>query len=194
MKHSYRRKSIIQNHLLNYFKKLIYCGLLVCLTIFLAACGFHLQGKLQLAKPLQRVYLETNNPYGALTRALQLSFQMSHATLVATPEEAVTKLIIIQDVNSQTLISVNSTTQTRQYNLTVTVTFAISDKHGRLIFPPQTLTEARAITIQSNQILGSSNEANLYYQQMRNTLATAIMNRIASKDITAVINQYSYSS
>ena len=41
--------------------------------------------------------------------------------------------------------------------------------------------------MQSNQILGSSNEANLFYQQMRRTLAYAIMNRIASQEVTQQI-------
>ncbi len=53
----------------------------------------------------------------------------------------------------------------------------------------QTLEETRSITVQSNQILGSSNEATLFYQQMRRTLAYAIMNRIASKEVTRMVTK-----
>ena len=50
-----------------------------------------------------------------------------------------------------------------------------SSKHARLRYNPAS-------------ILGSSNEANLFYQQMRRTLAYAIMNRIASKEVTNIVN------
>ena len=51
------------------------------------------------------------------------------------------------------------------------------------------MQETRPATVQSDQILGSSNERNLAYQQMRRGLAYAIMHRIASKDVTNMINK-----
>lgn len=84
-------------------------------------------------------------------------------------------------------MSSNSTQQTRQYNLSVLVEFEINTAQGEVLVGKQTLTESKPITFQSNQLLGSSNEAVLFYQQMRRTLAYAIMNRIASKEITTII-------
>lgn len=162
--------------------------------LLLGSCGFHLQGNLQLAPPLHRMYIQSSDPYGYLARSLQQYLKMSHVCLVATAAQADTVLIILQDSNSQKLLSVNSTQQTRQYNLYVTVVFEITDSNGRIIVPPQALSEVRVITIQSNQVLGSSNEANLFYQQMRRSLAGAIMNRIASKDITTMIYKNTPSS
>jgi outer membrane lipopolysaccharide assembly protein LptE/RlpB len=113
---------------------------------------------------------------------------MSHVQLTQTAHEATTTLVIMQDESSQSLLSVNGTQQTRQYLLRVTVVFEILDKNGQTIVPAQTLTETKVITIQSNQILGSSNEANLYYLQMRSRLAYAIMLRIASDQVTRMID------
>lgn len=157
-------------------------------AIMLTACGFHLQGKKQLAPPLQRMYLQTSDPYGYLARNLQDYLKMSDVQLVATPAEATTVLVISQDSVSQVLLAPSGSLQTRQYKLTVTVTFQVTTNKGEVIVPPQTLTEERPITIQSNQILGSSNEVNLYYQQMRRALTYAIMNRIASTEITTLVN------
>lgn len=169
----------------NYF--LSRCCVL-CLSILLTSCGFHLQGEVQLAPPLHRLYLQTADPYGYLARNLQEYLKLSNVQLVSTKEEAQTVLAILQDSNGQQLLSVSGTQQTRQYHLTVTLVFEITDANGRVIVPAQTLTETRTITVQSNQILGSSNEANLYYQQMRRSLAYALMNRIASKEISAMID------
>jgi LPS-assembly lipoprotein len=163
--------------------------IIFCLTTLLTSCGFHLQGEMPLAPPLHHLYLQTPDPYGQLARDLEDYLKMSHVTLVATPAEATAILVIRQDYVKQTLLSVSGTQQTRQYNLIVTVEFEVTDQHGAYMIPLQRLSESKAITVQSDQILGSSNEASLYYQQMRRALAYAIMNRIASKDITQLINQ-----
>jgi len=162
--------------------------LLLCLTLLITSCGFHLQGNVQLAKPLHHLYLQTADPYGHFSRDLKQYLKMSNVVLASSPAEAETTLVILQDESSQTLIGVNGTQQTRQYALRVTIVFEITDKNGQTIVPNQTLSETRAITIQSNQILGSSNQANLYYLQMRRSLAFALINRIASLEVTNMIN------
>jgi LPS-assembly lipoprotein len=134
------------------------------------------------------MYLETHDPYGQLARNLRQALKMSNVKLVATPEEADTILSITHDDTSQTMLSVSGTQLIRQYRLTVTVGFTINNAKGVIILGPQTLAESRVITIQSSLILGSSNEAHTYYQQMRRTLAYAIMNRISSKDVTNIVN------
>lgn len=167
-------------------KKCLFVGLLCTV---LAGCGFRLQGDTKLAPPLQRMSLETPDPYGQLARNLQQALKMSKVALVDS-KQATTILNITQDEATQEFLSVSGTTQTRQYNLRVTVTFDITDSNGAEIIAPLALSETRVITVQSNQILGSSNEATLFYQQMRRNLAYAIMNRISSKEVTKQINDY----
>ena len=168
-------------------KKMIRPVLLACLTLLTVACGFHLQGEMHLAKPLQHLYLETSDPYGQLARDLRQYLKMSNVQLAQTQSEATAILNIAHDETSETLVSVGGTQQTRQYSLKVTVMFEITDKNGRTLVPMQTLSESRSITVQSNQVLGSSNEATLYYQQMRRRLAYAIMTRIASAEVTKLV-------
>lgn len=165
-------------------RKLLHAILLLCLGCVITGCGFHLQGETQLAPPLHRLYLQTSDPYGQLARSLQQYLKLSRVQLVSSPQEATTILNILHDDTSQELLSVSGTQQTRQYTLKVTVTFEINDAAGRTLVRPQTLSESRTITVQSNQVLGSSNEASLFYQQMRRTLAYAIIKRIASREIS----------
>jgi len=162
---------------------------LLGMALLVTACQFHLQGGMHLAPPLRRLYLQTSDPYGSLVRYLSQYCKMSNVELASSPKEATTILVILKDTNSQSLLSVSGTQQTRQYNLITSVSFEITDAKGQLLVPPQTLTEARAITVQSNQILGSSNESVQFYQQMHRSLAYAIMNRLASQEVSqAVMN------
>ncbi len=159
------------------------------MTCCLSACGFHLQGETNLATPLHRMYLQAQDPYGPLARYLQDYLKMSHVQLVAAPDLANSILVIENDRNSQSLLSVSATQQTRQYNLSVNVTFSVTNKNGRVIIAPQSFTETRALTIQSSQVLGSSNEAANIYQQIRRSLAAAIINRLSSQEITDTLNK-----
>lgn len=169
-------------------KKIRYVFFFLNIAIFLAGCGFHLQGEATLAPPLHRMFLRTPDPYGHLASYLEEYLKMSNVNLVATPLQASTILDILKDHTSQDLLSVSSTQQTRQYNLKTIVIFQITDANGRIIVGPQIMSESRVITVQASQILGSSNETYMIYQQMRRTLAYAIMNRIASKEVTRLIN------
>jgi LPS-assembly lipoprotein len=155
----------------------------------LGGCGFHLRGETQLAPALHSLYIQSIDPYGVLVKELEQSLKMSKVKIAASSAEAESTLVISNDSTAQDLLSVGGTQQTRQYKLSVIVVFYVNDAKGRTILEPQSLTESRVITIQSNQILGSSNEANLYFQQMRRTLASAIMYRLSSRQVTSLINK-----
>lgn len=167
-------------------------AILIVLTTLLSACGFHAQGELVLAPPLHRLYLKTSDPYGRLARDLKEYLKASNVQLVSSPQEAETILTIMHELDSQELLSVSGTQQTRQYNLMTTVTFDISNNKGMVFIDNQKLSETRTITVQSNQILGSTNEANLFYEQMRRALAYDIMNRLASRQVTEAIMSTPY--
>lgn len=169
-------------------KKALLAMTSMLLMLSLTSCGFHLRGEMPLAQPLHNLYVQSTDPYGILMRNLQQSLKMSNVHLTDKPTDATTILSITHDDTDQQLLSVSGTQQTRQYKLIVTVVFEVTDNLGRSIIGPQALAESRIITVQSNQILGSSSEANLYFQQMRRALASAIMYRLSSQEITTSIN------
>jgi LPS-assembly lipoprotein len=153
----------------------------------LTGCGFHLRGQVPLAPPLKKIYLQTDDPYGQLSRNLRQYLKYSGAELTDSPQTADTVLAILREFNTEQLLSIGGTQQTRQYNITLTVNFQITDPQGRILVPPQTLSETRALTILSNQILGGSNEENNLFVQMRRAIVYDIMNRLASRDVTILV-------
>lgn len=163
---------------------LLTMALLSCL---LASCGFHLRGVVELPPAFQRIYVQSEDPYSQVVKNLKRTLQFSGAKLTNTAKEANIILEILHEDKSEQLLSVGSTQETRQYNLVLSVTFALTDANGKTILSPQTVSEIRAITIQVNQILGGNNEANNLYQQMRSAIASNIMNRLASKNVTDLL-------
>ena len=156
-------------------------------TLFLSACGFHLRGEAPLSPSLKNLYIQTADPYGALTRNLRVYLKTSGVELTDSPQSARTILHIISDTQSQQLLSVSGLQQTRQYNLLLTVVFEVTTPKGTILVPPQTLTESRILTTLSDQILSSTNEQTTLYQQMRLAIVYDIINRLSSHDVTNLL-------
>ena len=157
---------------------------LFIIVTLLSSCGFHLRGQMTLAPPLHRVYLQAPEIYEPLARYLRQSLKMSGVYLASSPKDAITILEIIKETESEPLLSVSNTQQTRQYDLVLTVTFQITSPEGRILIPPQTVSEKRTLTVQTNQVLATTNEAASLFRQMRIAIAYDIMSLLASQNLS----------
>src|SRR5579864_4823458 len=101
--------------------------LMIVLCFCLISCGFHTRGAMILPPPLRTLYLQTNDPYGQLTKNLTLYLKMSGVHLTKTPAEASSILDILGEKTSEQLLNISGTQATRQYNLTLTVNYRITD-------------------------------------------------------------------
>jgi LPS-assembly lipoprotein len=168
----------------SFFRHCILVIFLVC-----TGCGFQPRGSVPLSTPLQNLYLETQDPYGQLSRNLRQYFRTSGVHLATSAKDASTVLHILKEEITQQLLSVSGTQQTRQYNLILTVTFQLENSKGVDLTPPQTVSETRTLTIQTSQILGGSNEASQMYTQMRLAIVYDIISRLSSQEITDILTK-----
>lgn len=162
--------------------------LLFIILFFITSCGFHLREPIQLAPSLQNIFIQTSDPYGQLTHHLQQTLKASNIQVSASSKNATAVLDILKEDTNQELLSVGGTQLTRQYKLILTVTFQITDPNGKILVPPTTLSETSTLPIQSNQILGGSNEANNLFAQMRQAIVYNILNRLASPEVTSLVS------
>jgi LPS-assembly lipoprotein len=166
--------------------------ILMLIFIALTSCGYHLRGAFPMAAPLHHLYIKTSDPYGQLARDLRQSLKVSNLKIVDKPENATAILDILDEQDTQQLVSISGTQRIQQYNLIINVNFQVTDTHGKVLVPAQSVNETRALTIKADQILGGSNEANNLYQQMRQAIVFDSMNRLSSKDITALLGGIYY--
>ncbi len=159
----------------------------ILLCLCLSSCGFHQRTAPTLSPPLQTIYIQTNDPYGQLTKNLHLYLKMSGVHLAKTQSDATSTLEILSENTSEQLLNISGTQSTRQYNLTLTVTYRIMDNRGNVLVDTQTATETRPLTINANQMLSGSNQAVSLYQQMRQVIIYDIISRLASRDITTLL-------
>lgn len=164
-------------------------SLFFMLLFMLTGCGFKLRDSFSFSSPIRHLYIETNTPYSLLTANLKQFFKRTSVHVTSSAKEADIILNILNEKETQPLISISSTQQTREYNLTVSITFQLKDRSGKIIVPQETMSESRTFTIQSSQILSGSNEAYGLYQQLWQALVYTVANRLASKEIAAQINK-----
>lgn len=155
----------------------------------LISCGFHLRGQVNLSPALQSLYIKTRTPYSDFTQNLRRYLKMSNVHLTDSAASATTVLQILSENSGQSLSGVNSTLQTRQYNLTLTINFQITDPNGTVLIPQLVATETRTLTVNSNQVLAGSNQADALNQDMRRAVIFDIMNILSSKNVTDVLNK-----
>jgi len=163
-------------------------GIFMCLMLLLTGCGFHLRGAEPLAPPFHHLYLQSNDPYSELTRYLKQSLKLSQVDFASTATSS-SLILNITEQQTQQLLGVGGTQQTRLYNLSLIVTYEITDPQGKILVPVEKITENRTVTIQASQVLGGSNEESNLYQQMRRAAVFDIMLRLASPKTTAAVNQ-----
>ena len=154
-----------------------------------SGCGFHLRAPTSLSPALQKPYVVSPSPNSSLTRSLLKNFRLAGATPVETPRAASAVFTILGEQQSQTLLSVSSTQSSRQYRLLLSITFQITRPDGSILVGPQTLSESQVLTMNSDQILSSSNETQVLYQQIRIALVRNIMNRLTSEEISAILTE-----
>lgn len=162
---------------------ILFLFILFCLV----GCGFHLRGQMNFPPSLHRIYLQSKDPYGQLSKNIKLYLRMSGIYVADNPKDATTILDILNESQNQVLQNVSGTMSTRQYNLVLTVVFQVTDKYGAILMPPQSVSETRPITILANQILGGSNEQAVLFQQMRQAIVYTIMTRLASHDVKQML-------
>lgn len=159
--------------------KIRYCFLLL-LCASLVACGFHLRGKTKLPPQLQRIYIESLHPYAEFEQHLRRYLRDNGANLVdsASDANAIIKLSSTDIRQTSTGISANS--QTREYTLSLNVTFEIILANGRTL-PKQSVSSKRQYTSSVNQMLSNDLQSERLQANMYDEAAYFLTNRLASE-------------
>jgi LPS-assembly lipoprotein len=159
-------------------KKLTIASMLLSLFVVLTACGFKLRGDVELPLVLQDTYIQSEDPFTGMARALRTLLKQSGANLLETKEAASAILAISHERSENRILSVGSSGKATEYELFDEVTFSLSDRDGKVLIEPQTLRMTRDLVFDQNELLGKLSEAEGIHRQMRASLARQIITRI----------------
>jgi LPS-assembly lipoprotein len=153
--------------------------LVVSLAGFLvAACGFHLQGSVELPSVMGHTYIESANPDGLLTRKLTRALQNSGSVVTAERAAATAVLRLLKDDAGQRVLSVSARGVPEEYELYHTVRFSLEGGGGTLLEPYET-TVTRDYSFDPTEVLGKAQEAEYLEDAMVDDIVQLVLRRLS---------------
>ena len=161
------------------FKIQRFIVLLTAISLLLSGCGFHLRGSKDFSAQIKSLLIEGTPQHSELGRELRQAFSAAKVSVVEDKFAAELVLVIRQDKKSKRVISLDSSGQPNQYELSYQVQFLLVNKEGTERLPLQTVRLQREYIFDPNLILAKSSEEQRLQQDMLRQAVDQILRRVA---------------
>jgi LPS-assembly lipoprotein len=145
----------------------------------LGACGFHLQGRLQLPPVLAAAWIDPHDSQSDFYLALRAALRVSGTTLPESATTGAATIRILQDELSERVLTVSAQNIPTAYELTYSVRFSVSANGAELI-APETQAASREYSFDEAALLAKDRERETLAAALADELAARVMRRLAS--------------
>lgn len=151
----------------------------ILVVFFLSACGFHLRGSGSIPNWLDNVTIISENNDKQFVSILQSRLEGTKAQINPDPALAQYWIIINEVSLSQQIMSVGSSTNPRQYTLTLVVDFIVKTHKGQVVKASGKISVSRDLILNNNRILGSKDEEHIIIGEMKQDAVTQMMSQLS---------------
>ena len=160
------------------------------LFLLISSCGFHLRGHVSIPLELKTLFLQSNTPYAAFEQTIRARLRSYNIKLTNTAADAPLTLAILSTQWQKTPGAFSTNLTTRQYTLSLTVTYQVLASNGTVVIPASSVTATTAFTIDSSQLLSSTDLGQQYHDNMQEDAASRLMSQLVSKNNRHAIDKY----
>ena len=153
--------------------------LLVLTALLSSGCGYHLRGEANLPPEMQKTRLIIDDEYSTLARRLRVMLERNGVEFVAA-DQATAILEIPQNQIVTEVLTIADNARVREYRVTATVKFRLTDTRGQELIGWQTLRQSREISFDEQRILASSREQEYLREDLAETMAQLLVARLES--------------
>ncbi len=154
------------------------CALLG-LTMVCAACGFQLREDSELPPEMAHTRMVIDDEYSTLARRVRVLLTQSGVTF-SDKKNATAILEIPTNRVVTEVLTVGDNARVREYRVTYTVKFRVTDTQGHEIIPIQTMRQSREISFDEQKILAASREQEYLKEDLAETLARLLVQRLGT--------------
>lgn len=122
-----------------------------------------------------------DDEYSILARRVQVLLEQSGATFVASKEATAFLEIPTNSVVTEVL-TVSDNARVREFRISHTVKFRVTDGNGHVIIPLQTIRQSRELSFDEQKILATTREQEYLKLDLAETLARILVMRLGSAD------------
>ena len=154
-------------------------SLAVLVLLGLAACGFHLQGRMPLPDSIRRVHVEAQDEQSDFVRALRASLIASGAELVDRPQPTAATVSIAQDRITERVLTVSARNIPTDYELTYEVEVGVRGA-GRELMAPEEINLSRVYSFDEAKLLAKDREKAILQEALARDLAGVVLRRLST--------------
>jgi len=158
-------------------KALLRATSLVLISLTFASCGFALRGSESTALSPETVFVRSSQENAQLTQALQASLMEAQLQLVDSASQAHYVVSVGPEDFSSSTATVNGRARAAQYTLRLSVELAL-DMQDQNLLQAERIAVERSYFEDTANIAGSTREADILRDEMRQELVNQILNRL----------------
>ena len=151
---------------------------MVVSVLTLSACGFKLRGEANLPAALQRVHVQSADPFSPLKRDLDAALARSGAKVEDNSGDGVAEITLANVSLAPVVRSVGASAFVNEFSMVYHVEFAIADGAGKSLLPLQTIEHSREFTFDQSQAIGTNVEQDEIKKEMERDMVRTVMRKV----------------
>ena len=148
----------------------------------LSACGYHLRGELALPPGMERVHVESSDPFGPLKRNVEKALERSGAKIESAPGDGIAEVSLTGVSIAPIVRSVSSNARVNEFTMLYHVELQITDGTGKVLMPKQVIEQSRVFTFDQTQAIGTGAEQDEIKKEMEREMTQAVVRRVDSAE------------
>jgi len=141
-----------------------------------SGCGFQLRGS--HAIPYRSIYVDAPRDSSA-ARQLANALRSRGIALPENARDADAVLKLFEEKQTRSILSLSGGGRVSEYRLNYTLSYSLTDKEGREVYPAATIQSSRDFTYDDNQYLAKSAEEKFLYRDLQDDAVQQILRRLA---------------
>lgn len=150
------------------------------IAALLSACGFHLRSAADTNLPFKTIYLgfPESSPLGTeLRRNIRGG---GNTAVLPTEKDAQASMVVLSETRDKSVLSLNKLGRVREYSLSYTLRFRVTDSKGQELLAPTEIMLKRDINYDESQVLAKEGEEAMLYRDMQRDLVQQVLRRLAA--------------
>jgi len=154
---------------------------MLSLGLLCSACGFQLREDAELPPQMAQTRMVVEDENSTLARRVRVLLEQTGVQFVGSNQATAFLEIPLNNVVTEVL-TIGDNARVREYRITHTVRFRVTDAEGKDIIPLQTMRQAREISFDEQEILATSREQEYLKQDLAETLSRLLVTRLEAAD------------